>query len=87
MGCGRYTERDFKAYRAYIQAQQSGRNMITDWVGASKDAGLSLTVYTKVVRTKPFIEKAIIKKYGSLESYINGGNNKCKHHQRKNAKR
>lgn len=68
----KYTERDFKQWVAYEEVRKTGKyNMIMDFFEASKEAGLSITIYTKIQKHYSFIKKAIEEKYGSVEIYLN----------------
>lgn len=67
----KYTERDFKQWKAYEKTRQSGQfNMVTDFDEASKDCKLSINIYTKIIRHYEHIKEAIIDKYGSTEDYM-----------------
>lgn len=67
----KYTERDFKQWKAYEKVRRSGRyNMVTDFDEASKASKLSINIYTKILRHYSQIEKAIIEKYGSVDEYL-----------------
>lgn len=67
----KYTERDFKQWKAYEQTRRSGQyNMVMDFDEASKDCKLSINVYTKIIRHYEHIREAIIEKYGSVDKYM-----------------
>lgn len=67
----KYTERDFKQWKAYEKTRQSRQfNMVTDFDEASKDCKLSINIYTKIYRHYEYIKEAIIEKYGSIEDYM-----------------
>lgn len=67
----KYTEKEFKQWKSYEKVRRSGDyNMVVDFDRASKKAGLSITIYTKIMRKYADIERAIIDKYGSIENYM-----------------
>ncbi len=67
----KYTERDFKHWKSYEVVRQSGQyNMVLECAEASKKAGLSLNVYSKVCRHYSAIKSAIEEKYGSVENFM-----------------